>query len=157
MSNELSTCFCMDDNLFVFDDTWVVVANPVVEITPPKISIFVPAVKPFDITLSTILILVPAYNSSCNPVVEITPPVMSTLVLPTKSHDIKLPTILIFVPAVKLSCFPCIVSSKSPIVGRVNVSQVKPPIILKGKLNEVITSDVTRLLYRQVVGKSHQH
>ena len=64
----------------------VVVANPVAEMTPLVISIFVLPIKSQDTTSSSTLIFVPPVNSFCNPVAEITPPVMSIFVLPVKSQ-----------------------------------------------------------------------
>ena len=71
--------------------------NPVVEITPSVMSIFVLPVKSQDTTSSTILIFVPAVNSFCNPVAEMTPSVISIFVLPVKSQDTTSSTILMFV------------------------------------------------------------
>jgi len=81
--------------------------NPVAEISPSVISIFVLPVKSQYTTSSTILMFVPPVNSFCNPVAEIIPYVISMFVLPTKSHEISLSTILIFVPSDDSSClFP---------------------------------------------------
>jgi hypothetical protein len=61
---------------------------------------------------------------------------------------------VIFVPVVNLFCFPCIVVSTSPIVGRIKEPFTSMfPITLKGKLNGVITSNVTRFVYDPVLGR----
>ena len=66
----------------------VVVANPVVEMTPSVMFIFVPAVKSQDISSPSMVIFAPVVNSFCNPVVEITPLVISIFVPAVKSQGI---------------------------------------------------------------------
>jgi hypothetical protein len=103
-----------------FVSNCVVVANPVVEMTPSVISIFVPAVNSQDISSPSMVIIAPVVNLFCNPVVEMTPSVMSIFVPAVKLQDTSSPPMVIFAHAVNPFCFPCMASSTSPIIGSVN-------------------------------------